>query len=282
MMSTFFALRQPGALGMAMFLNAGDPPFEVLEDLVLLLDTYRVDCLELAVPFPNSISDGPVIQRSAERALHRGTNLDKVVAFVGRVRPLLRHLRIVLLADWSHTVRPLRLEEFLRHVAGSGADALLVHGLAPRLRGTYYEATGARALPVVTTCYASSGTDVLEEAARHASAYLYLVAQYGRTGETPAQGYRQLQPLIRTLRSLGEAPIAVGFGIKTKAHLDALREVGADAAIVGSAFVACLEQALVEGRDPLAAAAALLAGLRGPQAPLTPARHDLLQPSVAP
>jgi len=281
-MSTFFSRRHPGAIGMAMFLNAGDPSFEVLKDLVLLLDAAGVDCLELAVPFPNSISDGPVIQRSATRALQRGVSLGNVLAFVDCIRPRLRHLRIVLLADWSHTVKPLRLEEFLCRTADSGADALLIHGLPPRLRGPYYDAAGAVALPVITTCYASSSIDVVTEAAQHASAYVYLVAQYGRTGATPVQGYRHLQPLIRNLHDFGEAPIAVGFGIRTKAHLAALHEVGADAAIIGSAFVACLERALIENRDPLAGAETFLAELRGHSMPLAPVHHDVIPPPVAP
>ena len=49
----------PGRPGLALFLNAGDPPLDVLRELVLRLDELKVDCLELAVPFPNSPSDGP-------------------------------------------------------------------------------------------------------------------------------------------------------------------------------------------------------------------------------
>jgi tryptophan synthase alpha chain len=282
MESAFFAGRQPGTTGLVTFLNAGDPPMDVLEDLVLLFDAVGVDCLELAVPFPNSVSDGPVIRRSAERALDRGIGLGEVVCFLNRIRPRLRRLRVALLADWGHTVRPLRLDRFLSRVSASGADALLIHGLPPVLRGPYYEAAGAARLPVVTTCYASSATGVLEDAARHASAYLYLVAQHGRTGATPAQGYQGLAPVIRTLRGLGGAPVAVGFGVKSKAHLDELREAGADAAVVGSALVACLEQGLAEGRNPVAAAEAFLTELRGVRAPPAPACRGPPPPSVAP
>jgi acyl carrier protein len=53
---------------LALFLNAGDPAFDVLERIVLALDEEGVDCLELAVPFPDSPTDGPTIRRSARRA----------------------------------------------------------------------------------------------------------------------------------------------------------------------------------------------------------------------
>ena len=51
MNAAFFADRPPGRTGLAVFLNAGDPPLDVLRELVRLLDDCRVDCLELAIPF---------------------------------------------------------------------------------------------------------------------------------------------------------------------------------------------------------------------------------------
>jgi len=78
----FFAERPAGRPGLAVFLNAGDPPLDVLRELVLMLDASRVDCLELAVPFPDSPSDGPVIRESANRALADGVDRDAVLGFV--------------------------------------------------------------------------------------------------------------------------------------------------------------------------------------------------------
>ena len=105
MRSAFFAQRRPDRPGLALFLNAGDPPLETFRELMLMLDEARVDCLELAVPFPNSASDGPVIRASASRALEDGIDREAVLAFVQRVRPELAHLKIALLADWSHSIK---------------------------------------------------------------------------------------------------------------------------------------------------------------------------------
>ena len=57
---------------------------------MLALDEAGVAWLELAVPFPNSVTDGPTIHRSAQRALDRGTDLDATLAFVARIRPRLQ------------------------------------------------------------------------------------------------------------------------------------------------------------------------------------------------
>ncbi len=248
-MAQFFADPRPGQPGLALFLNAGDPPLDVFEDLILMLDENRVDCLELAIPFPNSASDGPVIQASAARALEDGVDREAVLGFIERVTPQLSHLKIALLADWSYSIKPMRMPEFLELVKASGAHGLLVHGLPPRLREQYYEAAKAVDQPIVTTCYATSDPAVLDEAAEHGSAYIYLVAAYGRSGTVGPPDHSALVPVMERLRKKTDVPIAVGFGVKTRQHIEELGQVGADAAIVGSSCVARVTAARDAGRD---------------------------------
>jgi tryptophan synthase alpha chain len=177
-------------------------------------------------------------------------DLDAVLAFIAKVRPRLHHLRIALLADWSHSLKRRPLAGTVRDIADSGADGLLVHALPPRLREPYREATRAAGLPVVTTCYHNSSTpQTMADAATWASAYLYLVAHYGRSGTRPTVGYADLAESVAHLRGLTTAPIAVGFGVRTRDDVAAVRTCGADAVIVGSAAVARVEEALAEGRD---------------------------------
>lgn len=251
MSSVFFADRPEGRPGLALFLNAGDPPFDVFRELVLRLDAHRVDCLELAVPFPNSPSDGPVIRASADRALADGVERDAVLRFIEQVRPELTHLKIALLADWRHSIRDLPLREFLERVRDSGADGLLVHGMPPRLRPGYYEEARAVGQPIVTTCYSNSSPEVLEEAADNGSAYIYLVSAYGKSGTVGPPDHSTLVPVLEALRARTKVPIAVGFGVKTARDVEGLGVVGADAAIIGTAGVARVADARATGRDVL-------------------------------
>ena len=249
-MAEFFTPHADGRPGLALFLNAGDPPLDVLADVLPALDEAGLDCLELAVPFPDSVTDGPVIRRSARRALDRGVDLGAVLAFIAAQRPRLRRLRVALLADWSHSLKGRPLPAALTEIAGSGADGLLVHALPPRLRAGYYEAARAAGLPVVTTCYhGASKPEVLAEAAAQATAYVYLVAHYGRSGTAPAAGYGALTDSVAALRTGTTAPIAVGFGVRTAQDVAAVRATGADGVIVGSTAVARAESAAAAGKD---------------------------------
>lgn len=260
----FFAGRPAGEPGLALFLNAGDPPLAALPEVARMLDESGVDCLELAVPFPDSFTDGAVVRRSARRALAAGVGLADVLACVAEVSAGLAHLRITLLADWSHTVRPIGLPELLRRVAGSGADALLLHGLPALLRADYYRAAADVSVPVVTTCYPGSAPAVRTESARNASAYLYLVSHYGRSGQTPPGRLTELDAVITALRQDMSAPVAVGFGVRDRTDVETLGRLGADAVVVGSATVSVVERALTEHRDVTTDLARFVAELRPP------------------
>lgn len=255
--------------GLALFLNAGDPPFDVLGDVVRMLDERGVDCLELGVPFPDSVTDGPVIRRSAQRALADGVGLDQVLAFVSDIHGALARLRIVVFADWSHTVRQHTLDRFATEVAASGAAGALLHGVPPRVRPAYYEAAVAAGLPVVTTCYAQSSPDVLAEAARHVSAYVYLVAHYGKSGVGTAPTADAVRAPIAALRAQTDAPIAVGFGVRARADVARVHALGADAAVVGTAGVACVEASRAAGGDVVGDLARWVADLSPTPTPQT-------------
>ncbi|GAA4205266.1 tryptophan synthase subunit alpha [Streptosporangium oxazolinicum] len=265
----------PRPPGLAVFLNAGDPPFDVLEDIADMLDDHEVDVLELGVPFPDSISDGPVIRRSADRALAAGTDLQDALAFVERSRSRHRHLRVVVLADWAHTVRPRSMARVVTAIAESGAAGALLHGAPPRVRPDFYDRAGAAGLPVVTTCYASSSPEVVAEAAAHASAYVYLVTHYGPSGAGPAPDPGALRAPVDALRALTGAPIAAGFGVRTAADVERVHAAGADAAVVGSTVVARAEASFTGGGDVVADLATLVSDLRPNHRPrsLRPVPH---------
>ena len=82
-----FARRKAeGQAAFVPFLTAGDPSLDRTVEIALGLEAAGADVLELGVPFSDPIADGPVIQRSSERALARGVTLAAVLGAVRRIR----------------------------------------------------------------------------------------------------------------------------------------------------------------------------------------------------
>ena len=84
--AAFDRARRDGRAAFIPFLTAGDPSPQATVDLAVALDRAGADVLELGVPFSDPIADGPVLQRSAARALARGTTLSDVWRIAARIR----------------------------------------------------------------------------------------------------------------------------------------------------------------------------------------------------
>ena len=68
------------------YITAGDPNLKTTADLILALDRAGADIIEVGVPFSDPIADGPVIQRSTERALASRTTLRDILRMGAEVR----------------------------------------------------------------------------------------------------------------------------------------------------------------------------------------------------
>src|SRR5687767_10560800 len=67
--ATFEALKKKGRKALIPFITAGDPDPKLTVPLMHALAQAGADVIELGVPFSDPMADGPVIQRSSERAL---------------------------------------------------------------------------------------------------------------------------------------------------------------------------------------------------------------------
>jgi tryptophan synthase alpha chain len=68
------------------FVTAGDPSPQSTVAVMHGLVEGGADVIELGVPFSDPMADGPVIQRSSERALAKGVTLTQVLEWVAEFR----------------------------------------------------------------------------------------------------------------------------------------------------------------------------------------------------
>lgn len=232
------ALRSAGGKAFIAFVTAGDPSLERTVDIVLELDRGGVDVVELGVPFSDPMADGPVIQRSSERALGQGTNLGHVLALVGAIRaysgiPL-------LLFTYLNPILRYGLSNFARDAKEAGADGVLVTDLPPEEADEWVGVARSQDLDTVFLASPTSPPQRLERIAALSRGFVYAISRTGTTGEQSTLSADAL-PLVQTLRAMTSLPIAVGFGVSTRDHV---KEVFAfaDGVVVGSALVRLLEE----------------------------------------
>ena len=220
------------------FLTAGDPSLERSVSAALELEKAGVDVLELGVPFSDPLADGPVIQRSSERALLRGVTLARVLDLVREIRKA-SQLPLVLFS-YLNPLLQRGLERVAREAAQAGVDGVLVTDLPPEEGEAWIAAARAAELDTIFLASPTSPDERLRKVAEASRGFVYAISRTGVTGERQALS-DDARPLVARLRALTRVPVALGFGISTPEQVKEAA-AAADAVVVGSALVRFLEE----------------------------------------
>jgi len=139
---------------------------------------------------------------------------------------------------------------FCSAAKAAGADGVLLTDMIVEEAAEYLEAMRENDLAPVFLAAPTSPDDRLRAIAEHSRGFVYAISRVGITG-TQTELAADAEQLVRRLKQFTQLPIALGFGISTPQHVEAVSHF-ADAAVVGSAVVA-----LIERTPPEQAAAAV-------------------------
>jgi len=190
------------------------------------------------VPFSDPLADGPVIQRSSERALSRGVTLARVLDVVREIRRK-SQLPLVLFS-YLNPLLQRGLERVAAEAAKAGVDGVLVTDLPPEEGEAWIAAARAAELDTIFLASPTSPDDRLRRVAEASRGFVYAISRTGVTGERQALS-DDARPLVARLRALTRVPVALGFGISTPEQVKEAA-AAADAVVVGSALVRFLEE----------------------------------------
>ncbi len=234
----FAHLKASGSKALIPFITAGDPDLETTWAALQALDDNGADLIELGVPYSDPLADGSVIQAAATRALQKGTRLEAILAGLSGLR-----LRApVILFTYYNPIYRAGLDPFMAKVRQAGCSGLVVPDLPVEESQPLIDAAQAHGLDVILLVAPTSTPERMSQIAQRSSGFVYLVSTTGVTGQRQTLATR-IPELVGRLRQHTLLPIGVGFGISSPEQARQVVDWGADAAIVGSAFVQRLAQA---------------------------------------
>ena len=265
--ATFEALGKRGRKGLVPFITAGDPEPALAVPLMHALVEGGADVIELGVPFSDPMADGPVIQRSSERALRQGVSLKDVLGFVAEFRRSDRTTPVVVFG-YANPIEAMGVERFADAVESAGGDGALVVDYPPEEARALVGMLDARALDTIFLLSPTTTDERLKQVATLGRGYLYYVSLKGVTGASHID-LVDVVARMKRIRTYTRLPVGVGFGIHDAATA---RSVGAisDAIVIGSALVRAIETA-PRGGAP-AAATRFLAPIREALDSLSPVK----------
>jgi tryptophan synthase alpha chain len=153
------------------------------------------------------------------------------------------------------------MKQFCAAAAEAGADGALLTDMIVEEACEYLAEMRVNGLAPVFLAAPTSPDARLKAIAEASQGFVYAISRVGITG-TQQKVAGDASELVKRLRKFTKPlgiPIAVGFGISNAQHVAAVGEF-ADAAVIGSALVALIEQ--TAPADAPAAVGRFIAGLR--------------------
>lgn len=250
------ALRRPpaGAVHLVPFIPAGFGGLATTAAAVQGAAQAGATAIELGMPFSDPIADGPVIQAAYDDALKRGTTRAAVLELVAELGG---HAPVPLLAMVSYSiVFRTGVEEFCREAKGAGLAGLLCPDLPGSEAGEFCRVAAGEGLePVLLVAPTTPGAR-RDDIGRLGGGFVYYLSVAGTTGERNELP-RELPAGVADMKRRTDLPVCVGFGIGRAEQVRRLRGI-ADGAIVGSALVRRMAEAIPAGSEAVRQASAQL------------------------
>ena len=236
--STFAHLAQAGRKALIPFFTAGDPDPASAVPMMHALVRGGADILELGVPFSDPMADGPVIQRSSERALVHGTSLTQVIGMARDFRKTDNTTPVVLMG-YANPIERMGYETFATAAQQAGIDGVLVVDYPPEECEDLVACLRAHQIDAIFLLSPTSTDARVQAVGRLASGYVYYVSLRGVTGAGHIDT-NEVATQVARIRHHVSVPVGVVFGIRDGATARAISAV-ADAIVVGSRVVLEIE-----------------------------------------
>jgi len=235
----FADLKAAGKKALVPYITGGDPKPGMTVELMHTLVESGADIIELGVPFSDPMADGPTIQLACERALEHNTGLKDILAMVKTFREVDEKTPVVLMG-YLNPVEVMGYETFAHNCLEAGVDGVLLVDMPPEESVNVAPIFDEKGLKTIYLLAPTTPEKRAKLICEHGSGYLYYVSVKGVTGSA-ALDIDDVASNLARIRDKTDLPLGVGFGIKDGETAAKVAKV-ADAVIVGSALVKCIEK----------------------------------------
>ena len=219
------------------FITAGYPNINKTEDFIYKMVSAGADLIEIGIPFSDPVAEGPVIQESSQKALAAGTNLDKIFDLVKKVRKTV-NIPLVFMT-YVNPVFRYGYDNFFKQCSVTGIDGIIIPDLPFEEKNEISEYAKKYDIKIVSLI-APTSQQRIEDIAKEAEGFLYIVSSMGVTGERN-EIKTDLKSIVDSVKKVTNVPTAIGFGIHSPQQANKMSKIS-DGVIVGSAIIKIIKQ----------------------------------------
>lgn len=243
--NTFSITRSEKRPALIAYLTVGHPSITDTPSLVKAAINGGADIIELGIPFSDPLAEGPTIQRSSAAALTLGVTPETCLETCATLRDDGVETPIILMGYYN-PILAYGVESFITKAARAGVNGLIIVDLPPEEGEAVKNKCTENDLDLIMLLTPTSTNERIERISAQASGFIYCVSITGVTGARSSLP-TTLPTLVQRIRERTDLPIAIGFGISQREHIQSLAKY-ADGAVVGSAIIDAIDRATPEER----------------------------------
>lgn len=239
--SKFDELRSKDEKALIAYIMVGYPSEKDTISIVKNMIKGGVDIIELGFPFSDPIADGPIIQNASTVSLKNKTSFSKFLKIVKAIR---RESDIpLILMTYANILYKKGFDNYLSSIKKAGIDGIILPDMPLEESDNYLTIAKKNNIDTIFLVSPNTEDSRIKKISNASSGFLYLVAVYGTTGiKTEIKNYT-IQALKKIKKiTKNNIPIGIGFGINSPDDVKKYVKAGADAVIVGSAFLKLIEK----------------------------------------
>jgi tryptophan synthase alpha chain len=241
----------------------GHPTPEETPNILDAMVAGGADIVEIGIPFSDPLADGTTNQRVAFDALANGMTPAGCMEFAREARR--RHPDTPLIfMTYLNPVIAYGIERFATDAAAAGADGAILTDLPPEEAAAVMAAFNKVGLDVIFLVAPTSSDRRIQVICDQAGGFVYCVSIAGVTGarqDLPPD----LGDFLARVRRCTTLPLAVGFGISRREHVQSLAGL-ADGVVVASAIMNLVNETQPQQRvQAVREYVEVLAGRREPE-----------------
>ncbi|ETW04898.1 tryptophan synthase, alpha subunit [Aphanomyces invadans] len=238
--TTFARCKHEGKTAFITFIPCGYKEKADTIPILLACQAGGADIIEVGIPYSDPGADGPVIQKAHQNGVDQGITFKDVLQTVSDARAQGLTVPVVLMGYFNNFLQ-YGLDIVFQDSKKAGVDGYIIVDLPPEEATEFSAVTkqhGICFIPLVSPTTVDSRMPLIEACG---SGFCYVVSLTGVTGSRNALPIN-LDDFVARVRKHISLPLALGFGLSSKAHVESAGKL-VDGAVIGSKICNVIDEA---------------------------------------
>ena len=232
---------------LSIYFTAGFPELYDTTKVIKELTNAKVDFIEVGLPYSDPLADGPTIQKSSQKALQNGINLDIVFDQLLQIKET--NKTPLVLMGYLNQLLKYGEQRFCQKVVDCGIDTLILPDLPMVEYENHYQSLfNSYGINNVFLITPQTTDERILKIDSYTKSFIYMVASSAITGAKGEISEEQIAYFERIKSMNLRSKLIIGFGISDHQTFSKACEF-AHGAIIGSAFIEHLEKKGIDKID---------------------------------